>query len=276
MATMALRPWNATVVAYKFPAPYDIAVGFVSDRSGPGLQVKHVLWTLEEVFDVIVEQNRFQPGNVVIQLVPITLGVANVVLTRADLVPSGPMDMLLAGLASNTTTGNPILISPGNPSANLTSATGLDLSAGGDVKVHVWYRPNGAPLEDVQVYNASVKLVLQAGEPADLKASIWPGITTYNDMDDFTFTMRPENFALRGEFSWYDALFALVSIAGTMGKHRGPPGIFAELDGRITAGEDVIGRFCLDKGDKTRLDLMDVCTRGTRGSADYEYAVAVA
>ena len=283
-ATMALRQWNNPIPAFKFPTSHQIAMGFVSDRQGTGLRIKHIIWALDEIFDIIIEHDRNLPGDVVIKLVPITIGLGNVYTVPAGSTPVKPTDVFSGDLADDITGGsifdstsiasnNTILaadLAPqtywegdASPILTLPSRQQSDIfmpnPAAGNVKVQFWYRHNGAPVDGTQVYNASLKLLTRAAEPVDVKATIWPGLSQYNDMDNITMTIRPENFALRKDLNWFDTIFALASIAGTMAKHGGPPGKFAEIDGSIVAGETTIGRFCIEKGDKTRRNPEDIC-----------------
>lgn len=302
MATMALKDWNSLVPAFRFSAPHEIAMGFVSSRQGSGLRIKHIIWALEEIFDIVVEHNKHLPGNVVIQLVPMTIGLGNLYTVPAGSALVNPLDLLTKN-STDSATGNSILNTVRIPPKDTTLATDLALpdkwqgnaspvqtlpllqaydtsthvNATGSVSVQFSYRPNGALVNDTQVYNASLKLIIRAAEPADITASIWPGLSTYNDMDNFTLNFRPESFALRKDLCWFDAIFALASIAGTMAKHRGTPGgKFAEIDGSIAAGTTFIGRFCIDKGDTSRRNPEDVCTGRIEGSGNGEDGVATA
>ena len=62
MAAMTARPWNGSLKSITFKPDFGVRISFVADRTGPGLLYKHVVWALEELFDVMVEHNRYGPG----------------------------------------------------------------------------------------------------------------------------------------------------------------------------------------------------------------------
>ena len=301
MATMAILEWNSNVPAKKFPAPYLVAIGFVSSRSGPGLLVKHVAWALETIFDIFVNDDNYRGSNFEVRLGPTTLGVGNVYSAEkgsaAVNVPytriGGLSETSIIDLMPNST------LTPYNDTALDTALTlpdywqgnsspilylplshkpdpSTDVNAEGQVNLKFWYRADGAVVDDAQVYNASLKLIVKAAEPSDLHATIWPGLTTYNDKDNFTYTIRPVSFETRGDMGYLDAIFSLATIVGMMAKTGGPPGKFAELYGTIKAGGTPIGAFCVDKGDKTGMDLHELCYRRDPESANDGDGVATA
>ena len=292
MASMALKVWDSGVLAIKFPSPYGIAMGFASSRSGPGFRVKHIIWALEDIFDIIVEHDRFLSGQVIVDLGPTTLGVGNVYTTV--LADSGPVNSSgtvtgdfartnIGGLTLNSTWPpsnntvpykDPNIIKIPNSLSSQISDASVHLGAHGNVNLRYWYRTGGAPLNDAQVYNATLKLLIKVAEPVDKKGDIWPGISTYNDMDDFTLTLRPNGIEHRTDVSWLDMIFALSTIPVMMYRHTGPPGTFKELDGTINLDHVIVGRFCIDKGNKTGLEFMDVCNVENQGSGDGEAGVA--
>ena len=298
MADIAFREWNSIVPSYKSAAIYRVAIGFVSNRSGPGLKAKHVMWALDNTFDVIVKDDRYLPGNIVVNLGSTTLGVGNVHSTFGKPGPVDPsgnliqdftdatalsstqgsssapsndktLSMNLVHLQEDASTTPTLLLS------NITNNS-MPLNASGNVYIRFGYREGGASVDDAQVYNASLKLLLKAAEHPNLKETIWPGLSTYNDKDDFSFTLRPANYDARDDVSWWDSIFALSSIAVQMSKAGGAPGRFAELDGYIKVGTTLTARFCIDKGDKTGLDLQDVCDTNDQESANYGDGVATA
>ena len=298
MADIAFRKWDSIIPSYKSATIYQVAIGFVSNRSGPGLKAKHIMWALDKTFDIIVNDDSYLSGNLVVNLGSTVLGVGNVYSTFAKPAPVKPSGNLirystdatalastrsslsapsddkklsidLAHLQENTGTTPTLLLSH-------ISNDSMPLNASGAVRLRFVYREGGAPVEDAQVYNASLKLLLKAAEHPNLKGTIWPGLSTYNDKDDFSFTLRPASYATRDDVSWWDSIFALSSIAVQMSKVGGLPGTFAELDGFIEVGTTLTARFCIDKGDKTGLNLQDVCDVHDQESANYRNGVAAA
>ena len=294
MASMAILTWDSNVPARKFEAPYAVAVGFVSSRSGPGLLVKHVVWALENIFDIIVREDEYRGSSFEIHLGPTTLGVGNVYSAEKGSAAVNVSDTRTGGLPETSIID---LMSNSTPTAYNTSAldaaltlpdywhgnsspvqylplsqnpgTSTDVKAEGQVNLKFWYRADGAVIDDAQVYNASLKLMVKAAEPPGLHQTIYPGLTTYNDRDDFTYTIRPASFDTRADMVYLDAIFSLATIAGMMSKSGGPPGQFAEMYGIIRAGGTVIGAFCIDKGDKTGMNLHELChKRESEGAND--------
>ena len=301
MATMAILEWNSNVPAKKFAAPYLVAIGFVSSRSGPGLLVKHVAWALDTIFDIVVKDDSYRGSSFEVRLGPTTLGVGNVYSAEKGSAAVNVPDTRIGGLpvtsiidlmpnstltSDNDTALDTALTLPdywqGNSSPiqylplSHKLGTSTDVKAEGQVNLKFWYRADGAVVDDAQVYNASLKLLVKAAESPNLHATIWPGLTTYNNKDDFTYTIRPISFDTRGDMVYLDVIFSLATIVGMMAKSGGPPGMFAELYGTIKAGGTPIGAFCIDKGDKTRMDLHELCYRREQEGANYGDGVATA
>lgn len=301
MSVMAVMPWTDLLLAHKFPATFHIAVGFVMNRSGPGFMVKHIMWALEKIFDAVLNADSYLSGNAVVYLGSTTLGVGNV---YAVIRPPGAVntaDTPIGDLADGNTGGSILLstLAPPNETAlhtDLVLPSGMrrntstvetlplgprtnasrHLNSTNDVQIHFWYREHAASVDDAQVYNSSIKLLLLAGERPDVEASIWPGVATYNAVDDFTVTIRPAGVAHRDDVSWWDAIFLLSTMPVQMSRVGGVPGKFAELDGTAQVDDVVTARFCIDKGDQTGVDPQDMCTRQTPVSGGYEYGWAVA
>lgn len=301
MAAMAILPWNDVLLAHKFPATFHIAVGFVYNRFGPGLMAKEIMWALEKIFKAVLDADSYLSGNAVVYLGSTTLGVGNVYAVIRDPGAINTADTRTGDLADGSTGGSILtsaltplnetvlhtdLVLPadrqGKSSPIETLPLGLITNASGrlnlteDVQIHFWYPDHAAVIDDAQVYNSSIKLLLMAGEPEDIDASIWPGVATYNVMDDFTVTVRPAGVAHRNDVSWWDTIFLLSTMPVQMSRVGGVPGKFAELDGIILDDEVITARFCINKGDKTGVDPQDMCTRQTPNSGIYEYGLAVA
>lgn len=281
MGFLGMRDWNSPVAAAKLPAPYGIYIGFVSDRSGPGLKVKHLMWALEEMFDIFEEQKRYAPGSVVVEVTPTRLGVGNVHAALSDSKPTNltstisgdvhdatfervtlPLDDM-AYLTSSTITLNESDHSSSTKNIilnqTLSSPARLNSPMGTEMSVDFRYRANGASLNDAQVYNTSLKTIIRAGEPSDRLESIGAILATYNPMDNFTFSFVSEPFVKGEVLSWTDCINSVSGIISKMAS-QGPEGLWEEIDGFVNHGTVVIGRFCMDKGDLTRLDPQDVCT----------------
>ena len=280
MGFLGMKDWNFPVAAAKLPAPYGIYIGFVGDRSGPGLKVKHLMWALEEMFDIFEEQKRYAPGSVVVEVTPARLGVGNVHAALSDSKPTNSTGMI-AGSVPDTTfervtlplddmaylTSSTISLNESDNSSNtkniipnqtLSGPARLNAAMGKDISVDFRYRPNGASLDDAQVYNTSLKMVIKAGEQSDRLESIGAILATYNPMDNFTFSFVSEPFVKGKVLTWTDSINSVSGIIFKMAS-RGPGGMWKEIVGFINDGPVVIGRFCIDKGDFTTLDPQFVC-----------------
>ena len=301
MAMMAILRWDSKMPGKRFPAPYLIAVGIVSSHSGPGLLVKHVVWALETIFDFVVNNDHYWDSNFEVHLGPTTLGVGNIFSAEKGSAAVNVPDTRSGGLpetsiidlmpnstltAYNNTALDAALTLPGYwqgdtspiqylPLSNIPD-TSTNAKAKGQVNLKFWYRADGAVVDDAQVYNASLKLIVKAAEAPSLHTTIWPGLTTYSDKDDFTYTIRPASSETRDDMEYLDAIFSVSTIVGMMAKSGGAPGQFAELYGRINAGSTLIGQFCIDKGDKTGMDLHELCEQRETESANGGDGVATA
>ena len=140
-----------------------------------------------------------------------------------------------------------------------------NLTAPGILSMIFKYRPNGATFRDVQIYNASLKLLIGIAEADNQRSTIWPIMFAYNDMDDFTLTLRPASLSGRSLLSWHDAAIVL----GFLGEHMSneqPGGKWAELDGIIQLDGIMTGVFCIEKG-KHGLEACDyVADKGIESS----------
>lgn len=268
---VAVQGWDKPVVIMKLPTPFSISVGYIASRTPVETQIKHVLWMFEEVFDVFVEQDRYAPGTIVVDITPDRLGIGNIkavskprLIDTTDLfgndLSSNALDFSdLQGLSSDV-----MVLSPNETLANLSTQTGNDRQ---QVTVQFQYRDDGATLTDAQVYNVTLKLLIKAAEVRNHNTIVEGKLSSYNDMDDFTFSMVPES-AKRVSLTWLNSINSLHTILATMAR-CGPEGKWAEIDGIVKDLEEgVIGRFCMDKGDLTNLDPKNVCTSGYDGNVD--------
>lgn len=280
MGFLATKDWNSSVAVAKCPVPFHIAINFVSDRSGPGLKIKHVMWALEEMFDIFEEQRRYAPGSVVVDITPDRLAVGNVQSTDSDSTPINLTDTSARGVADATLgratlplddivldTGTTSLNESGNssftqtvlPNHTMSNPAILNVIGGKDTSIDFHYRVDGATFHDTQIFNTSFKTLIKAAELSNLHESIGPILSTYNAMDNFTFSLVPEPFVKAKALSWTVCIKSIVAIVVKM-TTQGPEGRWGEIDGFVTDGRVVIGRFCIDKGDLRGVNPGDVCT----------------
>ena len=304
MAVLTAEPWNRDYYAIQFSPTYGIRIGFVSDRSGPGLQTKHVVWAHEELFDILVEHNRYSTGNIVVNSkwdadrlavgTVTTPGSGAILANATDVLPGGLFSSNLKSPIMNTTMSdmNDTSASPSLqlvnstqskmrtiqlPASNRTSeSVSSDLNEQDKIKLYLTYTPNGATFHDVQVYNASLKLLVRVAEVADQTGTIWPMVTTYNDRDDFTLSIGPVDFAKRSELSWGDTATVLAYMGMAMSTQGTPGRKWAELEGMIEADKILVGLFCIAKGDRTRWSPRDVCPRPGLDGVNHEDTAAAA
>ena len=290
VAGMALKDWNQPTPFAKFIRPYGIALGFASDRAGPGFKTKHIMWTIEEIFDVIVEHKRYEPGTVVVDLGSTRLGVASVSTVPPDSAPLNKTNLLEQSLAdtqsltmalgsSISTSGHDVnsalsTFKQGNTTLTRTlpipeiSPNSPSPYARRSREIELHYFTDSTEIDEVQIFNASIKLLIQAAEPSDKISPIGPKLSTYNVMDDFTFSFRPLRYKSHGGMTWLDAIFAIPSVVDTMIHYQGHAGgLWAEMEGRIIVDGIQTGRFCLTKGNWMDKAPEELCTRLEGGSS---------
>ena len=286
MAVLSAGPWNRPFYAIQFTPTYNIRIGLVSDRSGPGLQAKHVVWAHEKLFDILVEHNRYSTGNIVVNsygfanrlaVGTITAASSGSALANAtDVLPDSLSTSNLKTPIMNTTTSktndtsadqNLQLVNPTSsklrtiqfPALNRTSD--LKIQDQDRIQLHITYTPNGATFHDVQIYNASLKLLVRIAQVADQTGTIWPTISTYNSIDDFTLSVGPVSFAKRSELSWGDT-GTVLAYAGVAMSRQGTPGrTWAEMEGRIDTLKRWTGVCSLARGSRAGWVRGDVCPR---------------
>lgn len=298
VAVMTPEPWNKDFYAIQFPPTYNIRIGFVSDRSGPGLQAKHVVWALDKLFDILVEHDRYSIGSIVVNSNGDTdrLAVGTITAPGPGLVLANATDVHTGTLSTSNLTRisgmNDTLPSsslrPVNstqremrriqlPGSNRTSkSVSSHLNEQDRIKLHIAYTPDGATFHDVQIYNASLKLLVRIAQVADQHGTIWPLISTYNDMDDFTLSVGPVSFGKRSELSWGDTGTVLAYLGLAMSS-QGPPGhMWAELEGIIETDNVFTGVVCIVKGDRTAWRPADVCPRSSLDGVESDDTAATA
>ncbi len=267
--------------ALQFGATYNIRIGFVKERFGPRFMIKHIVWALERLFDIVVESDRYSVGTIMVNsnwdIGRLALGTVTVVDSSLGLVntknrhPDTLSTSTLEGSTVNATMTDlkdtapvPNLQIPnhaeGTSNTVQTSPLNQTLITDTDIQLALLYRRNGATFHDVQVYNASLKLLVRIAEAPNQQAFIFPMLSTYNDMDDFTLSVRPVNFAKRSELSWRDASDVLAYLAVRMSEEEEEQGgKWAELQGRIQVDGTVTGVLCIDKGDRMGWEPRDLC-----------------
>lgn len=279
MGVLIPESWDEELAGIQFEADYKIRIGFVKDRSGPGPKTKHIVWALERLFNIIVERNRYSTGTIIVNsnwdTGRLALGTVTVVDSRLVLVnttnrlpdslSSSPLEGSTVSTAMtdlNDTVPFPNLQLPnhtqGKSTTVQTSSANRTLTTDGDVHLILLYRQSGATFHDVQVYNASLQLLVRIAEVENQQAFIWPVLSTYNDMDDFTLSIRPLEFAKLSELSWQDTSLVLTDLAVQMSEEE-PGGRWVELQGRIEVDGIYKGVLCIEKGDRTGWEPMDLC-----------------
>lgn len=278
MGFLAVKDWDSPVAAARLPVVFQIAISFVSDRSGPGLKIKHVMWALQEMFDIFEENQRYAPGSVVVDITPDRLAVGSVQSAPPDSRPinltdtsarglpdptlmsvTSPLrDMALSTLSPFTLNelGNSSIIQTLPPNRIPSSSANIQVESGKDTTIDFCYRDKGATLHDAQIFNTSFKTLVKA---AELHESMGAILSTYSAMDNFTFSLVTEPFVKGKTLTWMDCIKSIVAIVVKM-SDQGPEGRWGEIDGFVRDGGVITGRFCIDKGDLTGLDPGDVCT----------------
>ena len=232
------------------------------------------MWALEEMFDIFVENRRYAPGSVVVDITPTRLGVGNVQpapLIQATTSQTGhlskviePLTDIILGINSSLShnrQGNASATTHATLPLNLLSdVIPLNSSRSADLTLKIDYRPGGISFDAAQIYNATLKLLIRVAEPTDLEASIGPILSIYNDVENFTVSFAPNLYVKYTPLSWLDCIYSINALIVLMWA-QGPEGRWAELDGFIKDGAVTIGRSCIDSGDLTSSDPDTVCTK---------------
>ena len=285
MAYLAVQEWDRPIFVARCPVPFRIAISFVANRGRVTMQVKCAMWVLKEVFDYFVQQGRYAPGNFVVDVASVRLGVGNVKYVPATSAynvnaSTGLLHYATANNSSLTTTVSPIdmtvfadttlaLNIPENGTSTPTippdifnQSTNLTAKGRKDVTIDITYRPHGSIFPDTQMYNCSLQLLIRAAEAPNMHADIGSVFSMYNDLADFTFSLVPEPFVKGNELSWLDCINSISSVIMGMESREGERR-WAEVDGIIRDKDVAIGRFCIEKGDFTEVDPSRVCDRDT-------------
>ena len=253
MSALCGASWNAYMDGVLFRSTYGIAIRFVHDKTGSGLRTKYVVWALEEVFDILVEQNRYETGTIAVNLDwdkqrvafgSITTITGNAVL---DAINDGNLNSTLSlpKPLQNSPSLEPLpVLQPQQPAVNL--------SADADVTCHYEYRENGAVFQDFQIYNASLKWMIQIAPIEDQQRPIRFPISTYNDMNDFTLSLRPVDYIKQITLTYNIASQILAYLAAYAEKPQ-------ELSGLVFYQGMPTGVVCIDKGDRRGWAAADLC-----------------
>ena len=278
-AAMALQSWDCPIAAAQFPTPFQIEIGFVSNRATLGMKVKSVIWALDKMFDNFVDQQHYAPGNVLVSIGSVRIGVGSV-----RRIPS-PSEVSISterfsistperpGATSSLSMTEPpledesaLLLDPQNnlstipPNSTTSALTSLSILTGKHITAKVKYRPGGQSFPDVQIFKSSLQLLAQAAEPQDSDISIGTLLSTYNSAANLTFSFAPNRFVKYNELSWADVINTISSVITAMSQ-VGAQGTWAEMGGTIMDGNEVIGRCCIDKGDSTQTIPDEVCNQ---------------
>ena len=253
MAILAAQPWNGVLTIVQSPPLFGVVIGFIGDRITREMRTKHGMWALKEIFDIFVNNRRYAPGSVVVDIFNIRLGVGSVQPPRSIQATSSQAEG-----PPNATVPLTDIILGRNSSLSPNSQGSAGLSNPEKIKLEIDYRPGGISFDSTQIYNSSLKLLIRVAEPADMDASIGSIVSTYNDIENFTISVVSNPFAKATVLSWVDCIRTLNALISEMWTH-GPDGTWAELDGTIKDGRTEVGRLCIDRGDLTRLAPATVC-----------------
>ena len=278
MAAIANLPWNESTQVVRFSDTYDIQMQFVYDVSGPGMMTKHVVWALEEVFDILVEHNRYQTGTIEVNsnwwsdrlalgsiTVPSKLSANSDNLTEMISNSTGEL-----ARQAQIDTQNDTQLSATNQSINFLTRPNDDIS----ITFAFSYRHASASIDIIQTYNATLRLLIKNAEAPLQALNIWPVVSVYNDMDNFTLSVRPLSFQQQRTLSYHLTSLVLCLFPlniGVLGVNA-----YAELAGVINVLGKPTGLLCLDNGDRTGWDVSRLCQPiGGFGRVDEDGGVAV-
>ena len=253
MAILAAQPWNGILTIVQSPPLFGVVIGFIGDRVTREMRTKHAMWALKEVFDIFVNNRRYAPGSVVVDIFNTRLGVGSVQPPRSIRATSSQAEG-----PSNATVPLTDIVLGLNSSLSPNGQGSAGLSNPEKIKIEIDYRPGGVSFDSTQIYNASLTLLIRAAQPADMDGSIGAILSTYNDVENFTISLVSNPFAKSTVLSWVDCIRTLNALISEMWT-RGPEGTWTELDGTIRDGRLEVGRLCIDRGDLTSFAPATVC-----------------
>lgn len=273
MGYLAIGSWNADVVYTAFPYhKYRINMKFVGKKTGPVLRVKHLMWAFEEMFDIYVENNRYESGSVFVDITPDRLAIGNVQAAPAQTIgsfgSSFRRDTTEINLGDSWLTATSPFQETSVPTNTTTPDNLPHLLTSPEhkrIEIDAQYRPSGASLPVEQIYNATLKLLLLTGETPNILAPIGPVISIYNDMADFTLSFTSTPFLKIGTLTYLDCLNSIGALTVIMSE-QGVEGRWAEMDGFVRDGRVVLGKFCINKGDLRGRRAGEVCTSRRPGN----------
>ena len=265
VAVLTPESWNREFYAIQFTPTYNIRIGLVSDRSGPGLQTKHIVWVHEKLFEILVGHHRYSIGDIVVNSNwdKDRLAVGTITAPGSGSLSTSNLKTSISDTKDTSSSPNLQLVNSTQsnmrtiqlPALNRTS----NLNTQDRIQLHLTYTPGGAAFHDVQIYRAALKLLVRIAEVADQSGTIWPMISTHDEINDFTLSVGPVSFAKRSELSWGDT-GTVLAYMGVVMSSQGPPGQqWAELQGIIETDKVETGFLCIAKGDRTRWSPADVC-----------------
>ena len=249
IGSMTRWPWNTgTTAAVLLPSGYGVAMKFLPLRSGPGLRTKQIVWTVEEIFDILVQHDRYSTGTFQVNANwdEDTIALGSLALTGPTLPLSNVSDVSTIiepdhseskTLPFNHTSDERI----SNTELSAVQQNSYLEANEEDVQLQLKYLQGGAVYHDVQIYNATLKALMQIVANT---GSIWPMVATYNDMDDFTLSVRSISVK-KGRELTSDEAGQILSWFPMSTESWG------EQAGVITVGGRARGILCVDRGDRT-------------------------
>ena len=247
--------WNADLNIVKFPTNFGIHIQFVSDQLGEGMMTKHIIWALEEVFDIFVENNRYQTGTIIVNsnwwedrlaIGSIRASTLSSMKAGNSTVPFAPIIELPHGQQVNTSDG--IQVSTENHTASLSAG----LSNEPRVSFQLEYHENGASFPDYQIYNTTAKMMIKNAENDRKELPVWPQLSVFNGMANFTLSLRPISFKKRVFLTYRKAAFVLCFFPIDLSR-------YTELSGLVKIAGKPVGTLCVDKGDRRNWDVSKLC-----------------
>ena len=273
MARAAIGDWDTTQRTCKFPVHHGVSFYFVSAIAEPKLKMKHIMWTMNKLFNDFVERARFGPRNMAVRL-----GDANIGWGKVNSELSDPSPKATALANNNHTVGgshdddsNLAMVngtaSSGSSSRILSAFTDNNTTPNYDLRVGIQFRPPRASyyIRQAQIRNASLKILLLAGQISNKQLSIWPGLATYSDVGDFTMKVYP---AARNILSVIETTLAISFMADSLASHN-PVTWYAEFDGVIEINGEVAGKLHIHQGDSRGFGFLRRCVGSAGELVDY-------
>ena len=100
MGVLTSYSWSLALNDLKFRSDFGIRISFVCDRFAPEIKAKYVVWTLQKVFDAVVENDRYATGTIMMysDWGSFRIAVGSVMVPKLTSTLGNETDIVLPGM----------------------------------------------------------------------------------------------------------------------------------------------------------------------------------